>query len=388
MNVSRFWGLALSLLMTASTAAQPAEHEGEEHEEEGAIVMAVAERTAQGIRTAQVSPRVLTDVITAPGEVRLNDYQTAQVTPRIAAQIVARHARLGEPVKAGQALVTLSSVEVAAAQGALIEADREWNRVRELGRGVVSETRYIAAEVARQRAYATVRAYGLTKSQVSKLLADGDASRATGEFALLSPRAGTVIRDPFVVGEIIEPGQVLFVVSDESVLWVEAQMRPDRAGDVTVGASARVSRDGTRWLEGTVLQLHHGAAAAPAQRGDADSGRTDRGAKPGPRLARRRLRGCQPGDGRRTGAGRGARGGGAADAGRADGVQGRGRGAASAAGANRRNAGRLDRDYRWPCSRRRDRHRGCLLVEVTRPQVADGRRPRTLGARRHVEFSR
>ena len=267
MNVSRFWGLALSLLMTASTAAQPAEHEGEEHEEEGAIVMAVAERTAQGIRTAQVSPRVLTDVITAPGEVRLNDYQTAQVTPRIAAQIVARHARLGEPVKAGQALVTLSSVEVAAAQGALIEADREWNRVRELGRGVVSETRYIAAEVARQRAYATVRAYGLTKSQVSKLLADGDASRATGEFALLSPRAGTVIRDPFVVGEIIEPGQVLFVVSDESVLWVEAQMRPDRAGDVTVGASARVSRDGTRWLEGTVVQLQHRLNEATRTRG-------------------------------------------------------------------------------------------------------------------------
>ena len=32
MNVSRVWGLALSLLMTASAAAQPAEHEGEEEQ--------------------------------------------------------------------------------------------------------------------------------------------------------------------------------------------------------------------------------------------------------------------------------------------------------------------------------------------------------------------
>lgn len=252
----RSWVLGLSLVLTASVAAQPAEND-DEHDEEGAIVMSVADRTAQGIRTERVSARVLTDVITAPGEVRLNDYQSAQVTPRIAAQIVARHARLGEQVEAGQPLVTLSSVEMAEAQGALIEADREWRRVRELGRGVVSETRYIAAEVARQRSYATVRAYGLTEAQVSKLLSDGDASRAAGEFALLSPRAGTVIRDPFVIGELIEPGQVLFVISDESVLWVEAQLRPDRAGDVAVGAPARVSRDGARWLEGTVVQLHH-----------------------------------------------------------------------------------------------------------------------------------
>lgn len=267
MNLMRFWILGLLLIIAASVAAQPEEHDDEEHDEESAIVMSVADRTAQGIRTERVSARALTDVITAPGEVRLNDYQTGQVTPRVTAQIVARHARLGEQVEEGQPLVTLSSVEMAEAQGALIEADREWRRVRELGRGVVSETRYIAAEVARQRSYATVRAYGLTEAQVSKLLAGGDASRATGEFALLSPRSGTVIRDPFVVGELIEPGQVLFEISDESVLWVEAQLRPDRAGDVSVGTTARVSRDGARWLEGEVVQLHHQLNEATRTRG-------------------------------------------------------------------------------------------------------------------------
>lgn len=267
MGVMKYWILGLLLANATLAMAQPDEHGDDGHDEEGAIVMSVAERTAQGIRTDRVAPRVMADVITAPGEVRLNDYQTAQVTPRIAAQIVARHARLGEQVEAGERLVTLSSVEMAAAQGALIEADREWRRVEKLGRGVVSDTRYIAAEVARQRSFATVRAYGLTEAQVSQLLSDGDASRATGEFALLSPRAGTVIRDPFVVGELIEPGQVLFELSDESVLWVEAQLRPDRAGDVSVGTTARVSRDGTRWLEGKVVQLHHQLNEATRTRG-------------------------------------------------------------------------------------------------------------------------
>ena len=237
------------------------EHEGEnaheEHEEDGALIMTAAERKAQGILTARVAPRALADAITAPGEVRTNAYASAQVTPRINAQVVARHARLDEQINKGQALVTLSSVEMAEAQGALIEADREWQRVRELGREVVSDQRYVAAQVARQRAYATVRAYGMAEAQVERLLAGGDASRATGAFELVSPQAGTVIRDDFVLGEVVEAGRVLFEVSDESVLWVEAQLRPEQAGGVAVGKPARVSRDGKRWHDGKVVQLHH-----------------------------------------------------------------------------------------------------------------------------------
>jgi cobalt-zinc-cadmium efflux system membrane fusion protein len=251
------WIPGLLLIIATSALAQPDEHDEDGHDQEGAIVMSVAERTAQGIRTDRVVPRVLTDVIKAPGEVRMNAYVSAQVTPRISAQVVERRARLGERVEKDQRLVTLSSVEMAEAQGALIEADREWNRVRKLGRDVVSDKRYVAAQVARQRAYATVRAYGMTEAQVDRLLADGDASRATGTFELLSPQAGTVIRDDFVVGEVVEPGRVLFEVSDESVLWVEAQLRPEQVGDVAVGTPARVSRDGVHWLDGKVVQLHH-----------------------------------------------------------------------------------------------------------------------------------
>lgn len=231
--------------------------EADGHEEEGALKMMAAEREAQGIRTAKVESRALADSVTAPGEVRMNAYASAQVTPRIGAQVVSRHARLGETVKEGQPLITLSSVAMAEAQGALVEADREWQRVRKLGREVVSEQRYVAAQVARQRAYATVRAYGMSDAHVERLLADGDASRATGAFDLLSPQAGTVIRDDFVAGEVVEPGRVLFEVSDESRLWVEARLSPEQAGGVSVGASARVSRDGIQWLDGKVVQLHH-----------------------------------------------------------------------------------------------------------------------------------
>ncbi len=232
-------------------------HEEEGHEE-GTLRMDARQRQANGVLTGRVERRPLSEEFMAPGEVELNAYRTAQVTPRISAQIIARHAKLGEQVKKGQPLVTLSSVAMAEAQGSLLEADVEWKRVKKLGRKVVSEKRYIAAQVARQQAYARVQAYGMTPAQIKALLQHGDASRATGEFKLLAPQDGTVIRDEFVVGEFIEPGRVLFEISDESTLWVEAQLPPVLATRIREGTAARVRPDGgTAWVSGRVVQRHH-----------------------------------------------------------------------------------------------------------------------------------
>lgn len=259
--------LALCLLCTpgglpinAAVAAE-AGHDTHEnkasHDAEGILEMDPAERQAQGIKTMRATPRELGGSVRAPGEVRMNAYASAQLTPRIRAQVVTRHVRLGDTVNKDQPLVTLSSVPMAQAQGELIEADRAWNRVRQLGREVVSDKRYIAAQVARQRAWATVRAYGMAPAQIRDLLKTDDATHATGTFDLLSPRAGRVVRDDFVIGEVIEPGRVLFEVSDESRLWVEARLPARDAARVSVGAKARVTRDGVNWLDGEVVQLHH-----------------------------------------------------------------------------------------------------------------------------------
>ena len=260
MNKFLIQAVSLCLLaITASGMSPPllAQPDSLPEEVESELSLTAAEREARGIVTERVTNRNLSDTLTVPGEVRMNAYASAQVTPRLSGQVIARHKRLGEQVEQGEAMVTLSSVMMAEAQGALIEADREWNRVSLLGRAVVSEARMVAAEVARQRAYATVRAYGLTDEQVDALLAGGDISQATGMFDLLSPQTGTVTRDDFVLGEVVDAGRVLFEVSDESTLWVEAQLGPEQADEVTTGSPARVSRDGQQWLEGEVIQLQH-----------------------------------------------------------------------------------------------------------------------------------
>lgn len=250
--------LVLFALGSASVHASEGheEHAGEEGHEENLAELSPEQIKTAGIETMAVQTGDVADIIIAPGEVMLNAYRTSKVAPRIEAQIVERHARLGDHVEKGQPLVTLSSVEVASAQGELLVADREWKRVRKLGRKVVSERRYLEAQVARQQAYARLRAYGMTDIQIEELLKQGDSSRATGELVLLSPQSGTVIADDFIVGELAEPGRELFTITDESVLWVDARLTPEDAVNVRTGAPARVRVDG-QWLDGKVIQAQH-----------------------------------------------------------------------------------------------------------------------------------
>jgi membrane fusion protein, heavy metal efflux system len=247
-----------------STTYAESDHEesgqahGEEGEhDEGGIEMDAAQRAKAGVVVERIEKQSLSDKVQAPGEVVMNKYRSSQVTPRISAQIVTRHAHLGEPVNQGQVLVTLSSVEMAEAQGNLLVTNREWERVKGLGRDVVSERRYVEAQVAYQQAQAKVRAYGMTDGQANAFAKQSKVSKATGAFDLLAAQDGIVIADDFVIGEVIEPGRVLFEVTNEASIWVEANLRPEDASRVTVGTMARVSRDGQHWLDGEVVQIHH-----------------------------------------------------------------------------------------------------------------------------------
>ena len=234
--------------------------DGDEHdehgEEESAIQLSAAQMEAAGIKVQSLRASAVAAEVSAPGEVMLNTYATSQVTPRIQAQVIERKARLGDHVEPDQPLVTLSSVVLAEAQGQLVVATREWKRVEKLGRKVVSEQRFIEARVAWRQARSRLLAYGLRQADVDQLTARGGDSGANGRFDLVAPQAGTVIQDDFIAGQMVEPGVVLFVVTDESLLWVEARINPLLAGKLKVGTPARVGSDGV-WLNGKVVQVHH-----------------------------------------------------------------------------------------------------------------------------------
>jgi RND family efflux transporter MFP subunit len=269
MNRIGNWILAGLLGLAAPLWLQAAEDEHADHDthgneagetneehEEGGVKLTAKQQAMAGIVVKTLQPREITGELRAPGEIQLNAYATSRVAPRIAAQVVERQAKLGDSVENGQALLTLSSVEMAQAQGDLLVAEREWRRVSKLGREVVAEQRYTEARIAREQARARVSAFGMTNDEIKQLVDTGKAALASGRFRLLAPQAGTVIHDDFIVGELVEPGRVLFEISDESVLWVEARLTPNEAAMVTVDTPATVMV-GDQGVEGRVSQIHH-----------------------------------------------------------------------------------------------------------------------------------
>lgn len=228
----------------------------DDHEDSDGVELSAASMLAAGIVVKPATSRSIEGEVDAPGEVKLNAYLSSSITPRISAQVIQRHARLGDVVQRGQSLVTLSSVEMADAISALLVDHKEWMRVKELGASIVSARRLNEAKISYEQAFNLVQAYGMEEADINGIL-DTGAAQKLGEFDLAAPQKGTVTSDDFIVGELIEPGRELFIVVNESVLWVESSLAPDIAGEIEIGATARVKSHDGGWLPAKVVQKHH-----------------------------------------------------------------------------------------------------------------------------------
>jgi len=250
--------LALMLVILASPPMATA-RDGDVATRDGpaTLILTSEQLKKNGVVIGRVAKREVSKTITAPGEVVLDAYQSSKVTPRIASHVLARHVILGEGVTKGQPLVRLSSVEMARAQGEALIAANEWRRIQKIGRETVSDRRFTEAQVAMQQAIARVQTFGMTQAQVREFLNTNDSSQATGAYNLLSPQNGTVMSDDFLVGERVEAGQILFELTDESTLWVEAKVSAPAANQIREATVARVSVDGAQWQNGEILLVSH-----------------------------------------------------------------------------------------------------------------------------------
>lgn len=231
-------------------------HGDEGHEDEITLISVDAESSAiAGIRVETLYSQELNDFIVAPGEVQLDQYSSAEVSSLVDAIVVERHAQLGQEVEIGQPLVTLASVEVAAAKGELRITATEWRRVRSLGESAVGAQRYVQAEIAYQQARLRLRAYGLDEDQVESIANDA-SDLPLGNFNLVAPVYGTVLSDDFRAGQRISAGNSLFVIADESRVWIETHVSPRQANSLEIGMPAQVEING-HWHEGTLIQKHH-----------------------------------------------------------------------------------------------------------------------------------
>ena len=241
----------------AESSAEPgiaesaAEAEREAAESSKTVKLTPAQREAAGIVVEPVAIKPHAEMFPAPGEVHVNEYATSNVSPRIRATIISRHARLGDRVSSGKALVTLYSPEMAEAESAFVLASRNFDRMDKL-KGYISGQQFDEAEVKRDETRGRLETYGLSTAQIAELAASGLASRPAGQFDLTAPQYGVITTDAFRLGEVVEPGKTLFEISNLSTVWIEAQVSADIAARIA-GDRARVTA-GAKSYEAKIIQ--------------------------------------------------------------------------------------------------------------------------------------
>ncbi len=244
-----------SYLMAEEHASHEESKQGvaEEEHEPGLIELEEANESLYKIKVEKLQYKQVSKAITAPGEVVLNAYKTAIVALRIDGQVIKRLVKMGDSVVKGQPLAEISSIQMAEAQQAYIVDSKEWFRVKQLGKRVVSGKRFISAHSKWQSSLARLMALGLDQSQLTSLEKN---QTPDGLFKAVSPIDGLVLSDDFIEGQYISAGGQLFVVSDEEKIWVEASVSPSQAALFMAGDLAKIEH-AKEFHFGKIIQISH-----------------------------------------------------------------------------------------------------------------------------------
>ena len=179
--------------------------------------------------------------------------RTATLAPQLDVRVLARHVVPGQEVKKGEPLLTLGGAAVAQAQADYINAAAEWSRVKRMSEGAVSVSRRMQAQVDAELKRAILEAIKMTPTQIRAL---ESTPEAIGSYQLLAPIDGRVQQDIAMLGQVFSAGTPLMQLTDESYLWVEAQLTPTQTTHIQVGSSALV-QVGDKTLAGKIIGRSH-----------------------------------------------------------------------------------------------------------------------------------
>jgi cobalt-zinc-cadmium efflux system membrane fusion protein len=187
------------------------------------------------------------DTIGATGELGYNLNRLARITTPVEGVVKSVHTDVGAAARGGFALVTVSAPRVAAVRADLIRAASEeavaaqsLRRQEQLFEQKAASTRDLddararheSARALTQAARQTLRDLGLLDEDIDRLASNGHAESV---LPLRAPFAGTVVERSVAVGDVVESGDVMFVVADLDVMWLKLAVTEADAARLQVG---------------------------------------------------------------------------------------------------------------------------------------------------------
>jgi cobalt-zinc-cadmium efflux system membrane fusion protein len=206
------------------------------------------------IRVETLAPATFTRSVEVTGTVGFDEDRATQVLAPISGPVSRLLVTLGERVRAGQPLASVTSPDFAAAVSAYRKADaaaRNARRIAELDEKLFAndaisrreleqaQTDAVSTESDRDAAKQQLRSLGVDGAAIDDIAAGGAVTRPLG--VIRAPIAGTVVERVITPGQLLQAGATpCFTVADLSTVWVHADVFESDLPFVAVGDPADV----------------------------------------------------------------------------------------------------------------------------------------------------
>ncbi len=191
------------------------------------------------------------ETLRVPARIEVDEQRVARIGAAVTGRVTQIHATLGQRVKRGEALATLHSAELSAAQLAYLKAlsqmelqRRAVDRAKLLFASDVigsaelhkRESELAQAQAEMQAAHGQLGVLGMTGSATAKLAATRAVHSLSSITATLD---GAVIERKVTPGQVVQPADALFTVADLSHVWLVAEVPEQQAALVKQGEAAQ-----------------------------------------------------------------------------------------------------------------------------------------------------
>jgi cobalt-zinc-cadmium efflux system membrane fusion protein len=208
-------------------------------------------RTA-GIATAVVETRTESAPIQATATIEPAADRQARVGARVSGRISSLRAKVGDQVRAGQALAFIDSPELGRARADFLAALAMANLARETAdrekalfeRNISAEREWREAEAQaiksradKEAAENRLHALGVTDAELPEMKVE---QHLGSSMAISSPIAGVVVEASGTLGQIVEPKDTIFTVMDLRSVWLQVEIYEQDLTQVRVGQRAIV----------------------------------------------------------------------------------------------------------------------------------------------------
>ena len=254
--------LALVLCLPVLSCARGPEVATAPKADPNVVEMSVEAQKAAGLTFAPAGRVQLTEYLHVVGTVQPIDSRIASVRSLARGRVQDVLVRVGDRVTDGQPLVRLDSIEAGelSAQRLAAQADLQKSKVHQANaaRQVERSQSLVTIGAISQKDFELVQAEAASMAEAIRaqehLVAGLDAKlRRFGLAAadlphapltiLRAPFAGVVIRVQAAPGDVVDPEDGLFSITDLSDVWVQAEVYEKDLGRIQLGQPARIAVD-------------------------------------------------------------------------------------------------------------------------------------------------